>query len=390
MHESEQFGDAPRVSREPLEPLDGDPAPAAPHVREGLPPGFRMRADAHYVDQLDTRMSSIPVRLIDTQAIEAVHQAGDSAVTPAFVDSVRQLGILQPLLVTAYGSRYRVIAGRRRLAAAVSAGLREVPCLVQHVDGERAERMALASNLPATRVRAATVSPSPSPATGALTGELAEVLTSVAACADLMAQASAMSQTVAVALIKAEAARAMDLLLGLQVLRDEMPIRRAPASASGILDLVAHATTTAQPFGDSSIDVRIEPCPAAMTVKGDSGLLVNAVTVLVSATISLMESIGPPPAGNGPRTVVSVRATEGARSVVSFVVRQTTIDFPGAWLARPFDIAWPIRDGASVLSRLQAARKIAHAHGGDVEMEASDEGSTFTLSIPGGDESLRR
>jgi len=75
---------------------------------------------------------------------------------------------------------------------------------------------------------------------------------------------------------------------------------------------------------------------------------------------------------------------------VSFVVRQTTIDFPGAWLARPFDIAWPIRDGASVLSRLQAARKIAHAHGGDVEMEASDEGSTFTLSIPGGDESLRR
>ena len=44
-------------------------------VREGLPPGFRMRADAHYVDQLDTRMSSIPVRLIDTQAIEAGHQS---------------------------------------------------------------------------------------------------------------------------------------------------------------------------------------------------------------------------------------------------------------------------------------------------------------------------
>ena len=71
MHESEQVGDAPRVSHEPLEPLDEDPAPAAPQVREGLPPGFRMRADAHYVDQLDTRMSSIPVRLIDTQAIEA-------------------------------------------------------------------------------------------------------------------------------------------------------------------------------------------------------------------------------------------------------------------------------------------------------------------------------
>jgi hypothetical protein len=348
-----------------------------------------MRADAHYVDQLDTRMSSIPVRLIDTQAIEAVYQGGDS-VTPAFVDSVRQLGVLQPLLVTAYGSRYRVIAGRRRLAAAVAAGLREVPCLVQHVDGERGERMALASNLPATRARAATTSPAPPTATGALTSELAEALTSVAACADLMAKTSAMSQATAVALIKAEAARAMDLLVGLQVIRDEMPIRRAPASASGILDLVAHAASTAVPFGDGSIDVRIQPCPAAMTVKGDSGLLVNAINVLVSATVSLMESIGPPPAGTGPRAVVSVRAAEDARSTVSFIVRQTAIDFPGAWLARPFDIAWPIRDGASVLSRLQAARKIAHAHGGDVEMETSDEGSTFTLTIPGSDESLRR
>jgi ParB/RepB/Spo0J family partition protein len=388
MHESEQVGDAPRVSREPLEPLDEDPAPAAPQVREGLPPGFRMRADAHYVDQLDARMSSIPVRLIDTQAIEATHQTGD-AVTPAFIDSVRQLGILQPLLVTAYGSRYRVIAGRRRLAAAVSAGLREVPCLVQHVDGERAERMALASNLPATRPRAATTSAATPPATGGLTSELAEVLASVTACAELMAQASKMSQGVAAALIKAEAARAMDLLVGLQVLRDELPIRRAPASASAVLDLIAHAAATAQPFGDGAIDVRIEPCPAAMTVKGDSGLLVNAVNVLVSATVSLMEAIGPPQT-NGSRAVISVRATEDARRVVSFVVRQTTIDLPGAWLARPFEIAWPIRDGASVLSRLQAARKIAHAHGGDIEMEVSDEGSTFTLSIPGSDESLRR
>ena len=113
-----------------------------------------------------------------------------------------------------------------------------------------------------------------------------------------------MSQTVAVALIRAEAARAMDLLVGLQVLRDEMPIRRAPASASGILDLVARAAVTAKPFGDGSIDVRIEPCPAAMTIKGDSSLVVNAVTVLVSATLSLMESIGPPPDSNGPRAVI--------------------------------------------------------------------------------------
>ena len=35
-----------------------------PYQREGLPPGFRMRHDAHYVDQLTTRSAAPQVRLI--------------------------------------------------------------------------------------------------------------------------------------------------------------------------------------------------------------------------------------------------------------------------------------------------------------------------------------
>src|SRR5215207_3942407 len=72
MPESEPLAESVRVSRPPVEPFeaaDTDTPHLAP-VREGLPPGFRMRADAHYVDQLDSRMSSIPVRLIDASAIE--------------------------------------------------------------------------------------------------------------------------------------------------------------------------------------------------------------------------------------------------------------------------------------------------------------------------------
>ena len=67
MHEPEPIAETPSVSRPRMNVIEDEPAPAPP-VREGLPPGFRMRADAHYVDQLDARMSSIPVRLIDTQA----------------------------------------------------------------------------------------------------------------------------------------------------------------------------------------------------------------------------------------------------------------------------------------------------------------------------------
>ena len=68
-----------------------------------------MRADAHYVDQLDSRMSSIPVRLIDASALDSAQSHGEP-VTPAFIDSVRRLGILQPILVSAQSGRYRVIA----------------------------------------------------------------------------------------------------------------------------------------------------------------------------------------------------------------------------------------------------------------------------------------
>ena len=41
-------------------------------------------------------------------------------------EDIRQHGrVLQPLLVQMRGGRYRLIAGRKRLAAAVAAGLRE-------------------------------------------------------------------------------------------------------------------------------------------------------------------------------------------------------------------------------------------------------------------------
>jgi ParB family transcriptional regulator, chromosome partitioning protein len=52
----------------------------------------------------------------------------DLALDEEFIASVRELGILTPLRVTPDGGGYRVIEGHRRLAAAIEAGLAEVPC----------------------------------------------------------------------------------------------------------------------------------------------------------------------------------------------------------------------------------------------------------------------
>lgn len=57
--------------------------------------------------------------------------------------SIREHGILQPLLVTQNGDRFTLIAGERRLRASKRAGLKEVPCLV-HAKVTTQEQLELA------------------------------------------------------------------------------------------------------------------------------------------------------------------------------------------------------------------------------------------------------
>ena len=111
---------------------------------------------------------------------------------------------------------------------------------------------------------------------------------------------------------------------------------------------------------------------------GDVRLLAGAVLALVSATLSVVESAVPI---GGSRGTIFVSASASPDRCVSFVVRQTMVDIPAAWLSQAFEAGWPIRDGASMLVRLQAARKVARAHHGDIEMESTDEGSRFALTV---------
>lgn len=61
--------------------------------------------------------------------------------------SIRELGVIQPLLVRKTGSCFTLIAGERRLRAAAMAGLTHVPCIISSAGEERAAYMALVENL---------------------------------------------------------------------------------------------------------------------------------------------------------------------------------------------------------------------------------------------------
>lgn len=63
------------------------------------------------------------------------------------VASVRERGVLQPLLVRRTGDTFELIAGERRLRAAQEAGLADVPAIVMEVTDREALEIALVENL---------------------------------------------------------------------------------------------------------------------------------------------------------------------------------------------------------------------------------------------------
>ena len=62
-------------------------------------------------------------------------------------DSIRRYGVLQPLSVRRAGAFYELIAGDRRLRAAVQAGLPEVPCILLQMNDWEAALAAMVENL---------------------------------------------------------------------------------------------------------------------------------------------------------------------------------------------------------------------------------------------------
>lgn len=76
-----------------------------------------------------------PRKHFDEQALEELAQ------------SIRQHGLLQPILVQDRGSHYEIIAGERRWRAARKAGLREVPVIVRNYTDQEITELSLIENI---------------------------------------------------------------------------------------------------------------------------------------------------------------------------------------------------------------------------------------------------
>ncbi len=63
------------------------------------------------------------------------------------INSVRESGVIQPLIVRKAGSKYEIVAGERRWRAAKEVGLKKVPVVVRKYDEAAMKEVALVENL---------------------------------------------------------------------------------------------------------------------------------------------------------------------------------------------------------------------------------------------------
>ena len=86
------------------------------------------------IDDIDPNTDQ-PRRDFDKQALEQL------------ADSIREAGVLSPILVVEDGLRYRIVAGERRYRASRMAGLTSVPCIVREMTTAQQMEAALIENL---------------------------------------------------------------------------------------------------------------------------------------------------------------------------------------------------------------------------------------------------
>ena len=71
----------------------------------------------------------------------------DEEALASLADSIKEFGILQPIVVRSHSGRYQIVAGERRWRAAMKAGCQTVPVVIKELDDAEVAQLALIENL---------------------------------------------------------------------------------------------------------------------------------------------------------------------------------------------------------------------------------------------------
>ena len=112
----------------------------------GLGRGLGALIPSDVTDDSDATFQTVAVSSIHANQYQP-REHFDEETLDSLTNSVRELGVLQPLLVRKDGDGYELIAGERRWRAAKRAGLQDVPVIVREADNTSSLEQALVENL---------------------------------------------------------------------------------------------------------------------------------------------------------------------------------------------------------------------------------------------------
>lgn len=92
------------------------------------------------------RVLHLPLELIAANPLQPRKNFPESQLSE-LVESIKEYGIIQPLIVTKASGKYELIAGERRLRAAKTIGLKTVPAIVREAGEQEKLEVALIENL---------------------------------------------------------------------------------------------------------------------------------------------------------------------------------------------------------------------------------------------------
>jgi hypothetical protein len=348
------------------------------HEREGLPSGYRMRADRHYVDQLAAPAAGQPVRMLPIAQVELESPRPQADLRP-LIESIRVHGIVQPLLVRRQDSRFVVVAGLKRLLAAQMLRLQTVPCLVHELTDAEAAALATADNLSvgqAPRVEQG------SPDFAGVRRLIAAHVATIRSCADIgnvVIRDAGLLNRSAFDLLKAHAWRAAQLLAAADVI--------SPTSVTSSVGSASQTERALATIVDEVIDgFGPEARLSGMVLRADvrealssSGLnhrqVMTALIGALLATLPLVEQAVRPTvtikaSGTGAAgvliEVIQTDAPVEPRLVKQFFQDDLSIDRPGGY--------------AATLGAL-VAKVVAEHHSGGATFEALDHGSRLAILV---------
>ncbi|MCP4216301.1 MAG: ParB/RepB/Spo0J family partition protein [bacterium] len=115
----------------------------------GLPDFVKSKYDNHFVDEISTRTRTAIIRNIPIIKIVAnvLQPRKDFGELDELSDSIKEKGILEPVLVRPKSGQFEIIAGERRFRAAKLAGLKEIPCIEYDVPDNEALELSIIENI---------------------------------------------------------------------------------------------------------------------------------------------------------------------------------------------------------------------------------------------------